>query len=675
MKVDRKRYGTLVKTILFGLQGIFAVSLAVFIVLLQSCINQNMLNLGDLGNSEFVESGYFERTFNTQTNNVLDYVKMRIKYETDGRFDETLAREDGAQESEINLYKKYLNQFDNGSSNLYYWVGREDGTHIYTNMETDLSEERAYAWAEDLGAYLYYDSSAYYFDTNVGGMENAYYRDMQKYNNLQFDNVKIIIGVDKTFQYEDDFAIARKEFNKLFPWARMSMLLIVISGIGWLFCLCYLTVAAGRRRDDKELHLARFDKAKTELVIALMMAGLAGIVGLAMKVRTQNFNTSGTMIIAGSLTFVADMVFMAFYLSLARRVKAEKFWENSLSCWCLNGLKEFLKERYMSGKLVVYFCCLAAVSLFLGYLAFGKGYIWSYAAIAVVIFCVFIYLSKWISSRRRIQEGIRQITEGNLDYKLELKEYSGTERELAEGVNHIAEGLSKAIHESVRDERMKANMITNVSHDLKTPLTAIVNYVGLLKRENIQNENAVQYIEVLEQKALRLKSLMEDLVEVSKISSGNLTLHMDEIDFVELIRQTGGEFNERLEERGLNVISKFPNESIMIFADGKQLWRVIGNLYNNVGKYAMPNTRVYAEIYKQDEWVIFSIKNISEDLVSMPARELTERFVRGDTARTTEGSGLGLSIAKTLTELMNGRFEVSMDADLFCAEVKFRRLV
>ena len=147
---------------------------------------------------------------------------------------------------------------------------------------------------------------------------------------------------------------------------------------------------------------------------------------------------------------------------------------------------------------------------------------------------------------------------------------------------------------------------------------------------------------------------------------------MDEIDFVELVRQTGGEYNEKMEQKDLNVISKFPNEPMMIRADGRQLWRVIGNLYNNAGKYAMPNTRVYAEIEKADGWVIFTMKNISEDFVSLPAAELTERFVRGDTARTTEGSGLGLSIAKTLTELMGGRFEISMDADLFCAEVKFR---
>lgn len=671
---DRKRYATLVKAILFGLQGFFAVGLAVFVILLQSCINQNMLNLGDLSNSSFVDSGYFEKTFNRQASNVLEYLQLRMRFETNGEYDPQRAEKAGASEEEINLYKKYFNQYETGSSNLYYWLGTESGECMYTNLDAREGEEAALEDVRELGKYLYYDSTTFYFESNVGGMEKSYYRNMREYNSLQKENIQLIIGVDTNFSYSDDFSVAKMEFDKLYPWAKLSVMYIIIFGAGWLFCLCYLSVAAGRRREDRQIHLYRFDRIKTEVVCAIMVIGMSFIMQLAMRVHGQDYSTSGRMIVAGTLVFLADVIFMGLYLCLVRKVKSESFWENSVVNWCATGLRAFLKERYMSGKLLGYFILLTAASLTLGYLAFARGFAWAYVLIAVLILCVFVFLAKWIGSRRRILEGIRHITDGELEYKLNLEEFSmnGTEQELAEGINHIAEGLSKAIHESVRDERMKANMITNVSHDLKTPLTAIINYVGLLKREKIENENAVRYIDVLEQKALRLKSLMEDLVEVSKISSGNITLHMDEIDFVELVRQTGGEYNEKMEQKDLNVISKFPNEPMMIWADGRQLWRVIGNLYNNAGKYAMPNTRVYAEIEKADGWVIFTMKNISEDFVSLPAAELTERFVRGDTARTTEGSGLGLSIAKTLTELMGGRFEISMDADLFCAEVKFR---
>lgn len=219
---------------------------------------------------------------------------------------------------------------------------------------------------------------------------------------------------------------------------------------------------------------------------------------------------------------------------------------------------------------------------------------------------------------------------------------------------------------------MKANMITNISHDIKTPLTSIINYIGLLRREEIENPNVQTYIEVLEQKAMRLKQLMEDLVEVSRISSGNITLQMTDIDLLELVRQTGGEFNERLEQKGLNVISKFPKDPIMIYADGRQLWRVIGNLYNNVAKYAMPDTRVYVEVERKGYEASFSIKNISEVMLKVDADTLAERFVRGDESRSTEGSGLGLSISKMLTELMGGRFEIELDDDLFRVKVTFR---
>lgn len=684
MNTGRKRYSTLVKSILFSLQSIFAISLAVFVVLLQSCVNQNMLNLGDLSNSSFVDSGYFEKIMDAQTQNILDYLELRVKLETDGRYDGERAKEQKVEEEDINLYKKYVNQYENGSTNLYYWLGSQEEGCLYTNMQTQdgenaypdekgyvVNETKAWEWAQSLGKYLYFDSESFYFDSNIGGIEKSYYRNMKAYSDLTDGKLILIVAVDQTFPFEDDFSVAQKEFNKLYPWAKTSVIFIVVSGIGWLFCLCYLTVTAGRREQDRENHIYSFDKIKTEVCGAMLIIAEAGVAELAFKVSRQNYETPGKMIVSGTLAFLASVIFMCFYLSFVRRVKADIFWNNSLINWFAQGIRQFFRERYMSGKMVAVYWVAAAVCLTLAFLAFGCGMIWAYVLIAIIVVGVFVYFSRWEANRKKIQDGIRRITEGELDYKLDLKEFGGGEKILAEGLNHIAEGLANATSESVRDERMKANMITNVSHDLKTPLTAIINYVGLLKREEIDNENAKQYIEVLDQKAMRLKSLMEDLVEVSRISSGNISLQMDEIDLVELVRQTGGEFNERLEEKGLTVISKFPNEPMMIYADGRQTWRIIGNLYSNVAKYAMPNTRVYVEIAREKNRVVFSVKNISDELVSVPADDLTERFVRGDKARTTEGSGLGLSIAKTLTELMNGIFHVSMDADLFCVEVKF----
>lgn len=252
----------------------------------------------------------------------------------------------------------------------------------------------------------------------------------------------------------------------------------------------------------------------------------------------------------------------------------------------------------------------------------------------------------------RIQEALEAISEGALDTTLNVNEFHGQQKKVAEAVNHIRQGLMSSVNESLKNEKLKADLITNVSHDIKTPLTSIVNYVDLLKRENLENENAKYYIHVLEEKSQRLKQLTEDLVETSKITSGNVKLNMQKLDLVELLYQTGGEFNERFESRNLTIVTKIPSEQIFIYADGRQLYRSIENLYTNAAKYALENTRVYVELEKADKKAVFTIKNVSKnelDIVSNGNVDLTERFVRGERSRTTEGSGLGLSIAKNLS--------------------------
>ena len=276
--------------------------------------------------------------------------------------------------------------------------------------------------------------------------------------------------------------------------------------------------------------------------------------------------------------------------------------------------------------------------------------------------------------RFEIQEAIEAIASGALDTKLNVEEFHGQERELAGAVNNIRAGLSDAIMDRIRNERMKADLITNVSHDIKTPLTSIVNYVDLLKRENLENENARHYIRILDEKSQRLKQLTEDLVEASKISSGNIKLDIQTIDLVELLYQTGGEFNERFEARDLTIVTKLPHNSVMIKADGRQLYRAIENLYTNAAKYALENTRVYVELDVDKDHAIFTIKNVSKTpLVAQEegGKDLTARFVRGEESRTTEGSGLGLSIAKNLTNLMGGEFDITVDGDLFVATITF----
>jgi signal transduction histidine kinase len=398
--------------------------------------------------------------------------------------------------------------------------------------------------------------------------------------------------------------------------------------------LAYLTGISGRRsQEDPQVYLGVIDWIYTDVLFLLF----GGFVFLALycgrRLARMEFEFSGLLVTAGTLGYLTDVVFLIFYLSIVRRAKDNSLLTHSL----LYRFFVFVRRVATSRK--------------------------------NPLLC-----TRRVQERDEIQQAIEAIAAGAIDTKLREEDFHGQERDLAAAVNHIREGLSDALTESVKNERMKADLITNVSHDIKTPLTSIVNYVDLLKRENLENETARNYIRILDEKSQRLKQLTEDLVEASKISSGNIKLDIRPIDFVELIYQTGGEFNERFEARELTIVTKLPHRSVMVQADGRQLYRAIENLYTNAAKYALERTRVYVELEVEDGIATFSIKNVSKRPLPEKTQEgmdLTARFVRGDESRTTEGSGLGLSIAKNLTTLMGGEFSIKVDGDLFIAVIAF----
>ena len=245
-------------------------------------------------------------------------------------------------------------------------------------------------------------------------------------------------------------------------------------------------------------------------------------------------------------------------------------------------------------------------------------------------------------------DGLKKISDGELQYKIKTDTLTGKQKVMAEYINNIGSGLDAAVENSLKKERMQTELITNVSHDLKTPLTSIINYVDLMKRENPTDPKIQEYLRILDEKSQRLKVLTEDVVEASKASTGNIKLEMNDIDFVEMVQQVIGEFEEKFQEKNLTMMVHFTDV-----------------------KYAMEGTRVYAEISNRNKKVTFSLKNISAQPLNISADELTERFIRGDVARNTEGSGLGLSIAKSLTELQGGEFKLYLDGDLFKVMITF----
>jgi signal transduction histidine kinase len=271
---------------------------------------------------------------------------------------------------------------------------------------------------------------------------------------------------------------------------------------------------------------------------------------------------------------------------------------------------------------------------------------------------------------RRLKKGAESIAAGDYDAKVSLRHLLWDFKSSADTLNHIQDGMSAAVDSRTRSERLKTELITNVSHDLKTPLTSIVSYVDLLKQEPVGSEAAGEYLEVLDRQSARLKKLIEDLVEASKASTGNITVSGSALDLSMLLGQALGEYTQRLENAGLTPVLRAPEEACMVWADGRLLWRVFDNLLGNIVKYALPGTRVYLTLDVAEN-VTVTFRNISREPLEVSAQDLMERFVRGDASRHTEGSGLGLSIARSLTESMGGSFQLEIDGDLFKALVQF----
>lgn len=410
--------------------------------------------------------------------------------------------------------------------------------------------------------------------------------------------------------------------------------LAIVGMVGSFVTLSYMANTSGRRsEDDYTIYYRKIDKIYSDIFLLVFMLFIIGIVKVISGVKNQNFEFASLLITVGTLTYILDLGFIVFYTSIVRRIK--------------------------------------------GNILFTHSFIYKIWEILLQFVCGNRFHTQKTREIMKIQQALELISTGALDTKLDLSEFHGQEKEVAEAVNHIRDGLMESVNESLKNEKLKADLITNVSHDIKTPLTSIVNYVDLLKRENLGNENARNYIRILDEKSQRLKQLTEDLVETSKITSGNVKLDMQKIDMVELLYQTGGEFNERFEARNLTIVTKIPNKSMYIYADGRQLYRSLENLYTNAAKYALENTRVYVELSNNDNKAVFTIKNVSKnelDIVSDGKVDLTERFVRGEKSRTTEGSGLGLSIAKNLTTLMGGKFEINVDGDLFIATIEYEMI-
>lgn len=446
----------------------------------------------------------------------------------------------------------------------------------------------------------------------------------------------------------------------------------------------YLIISIGRTKGRKNVDLNDFDKLFIEIVVAVG-AGIAVGVIILLSELLFYFDNLGYQFLWSCLVtgyLVLYTVIAATGTTIIKRIKAKTLIRDSiigrllkwifklLKALCIkikNGFNKIIESWSISKLLIIYTTIYVAVMIMLIVMLDGIGVILD----VIITFYLLYKLIERISCLERIEKHLKRMYEGNYSEKLVARDFTKEFQKTVIHINDISNGFERAIQKGIKSEKLKTELITNVSHDIKTPLTSIINYVDLLKKENIRDEKVKEYIEVLDNKSQRLKKLTEDLVEASKASSGNVKLDMRKIKLTELIKQSIGEFEDKFESKNLEIVANYPKQDVYILADNRYLYRVIENLFGNISKYALDKSRVYIDIIKEEKSVIVTIKNISKDSLNISPDELMQRFVRGDKSRTTEGSGLGLSISKSLTELQKGKFDLEVDGDLFKVRLEF----
>ncbi len=483
---------------------------------------------------------------------------------------------------------------------------------------------------------------------------------------FQGENERVTIAVNLSYPAGDELRRDYLLYQKRKP---MVILALTCGGIALALLVVLFVMGihtTGRADRHTCLKLKGFDLIPTEIALGLcLVAALSWYYLGRMLLRTRvPYERRSAWIVL--MAIVEYEIILASILSMVRRIRSRKLWSTSVTCMAIRVSSQVLEARAASTRIMIAY----VVSIFLNFVFLRYFGMIGVVSAIVLDLALLLYLLRDRLGKLSVRAGLRELSKGKLDYRIDTGSLTGDSLEMAQAVNEMGDGLQEAVDTMVRSERLKAELITNLSHDLKTPLTSIINYVDLLKRENPENERQRQYIEVLERKSMRLKSLITDLIDVSRISSGNVELHMAKLDLRPMVQMAAGEFEDRFEQIPLTVQME-AKKSLPVMADGDMLWRVFDNLLGNIAKYAKPGSVVKIRIYEEDGTAVCLFENESKDTLSKSGQELQERFVRGDVSRSSEGSGLGLSIAGSLTQLMGGTFQVETTPDIFRAIIRF----
>ncbi len=618
------------------------------------------------------------------------------------------------QTAATDLYENYdsyqrISKKFSEDSNLKYFMLDENGKLLFSNFTIREDEIGAMQKAfKGSNSYIVYDYAKNQIQChNIGTYSEIATKSLFHAYSYQFpEGGKLYLTVqDKDAEYFESYhtagsyAVARSGYDQL---AGFGLQNVIAAGVFLILAALFLVVYIVRIPRKEPEGLSGFDRWYTEIA-----AGIAVFIEVALFLGTtlladlmiyepglptvgylRKRECMALLMISAAVLYALFLVFLG---SLVRRIKAHTLIRGSLTytafAWIKRKIKKIgiffrnafltlLNEKDFGIRVVLPLTCYVLLNIIFVLVLHIFG------AFLVIFMHVILlrFLYKENQAGKSIIEGITRICDGDLTYQIDTKKLVGDNKILAENVNQIGNAIEKAVRTSMKDERLKADLITNVSHDIKTPLTSIINYVDLLKRENIQGERAQEYLRILDEKSQRLKQLTLDLVEASKISSGNIVIEKTRLNVEELLQQAIGEYQEKLEERQLTVITSVGAQNVqasplIISADPRHMWRILDNLLGNICKYALAGTRVYVDaLQNEKQQVELVIKNISAGPLSVSSEELQQRFVRGDASRSSEGSGLGLSIARNLTLAQGGSFDIVLDGDLFKVLLGFPRL-
>lgn len=447
-----------------------------------------------------------------------------------------------------------------------------------------------------------------------------------------------------------------------------------IAGITALACFVFLLCSAAHRSGTEDCVLLRQDKMPYDLYLPSAILLGTGLCAMLVECVAYELNTVKAVAAALIMACLAG-VFMALCMTTAARIKTGTLFKNTLIYRLCTGVgmgaSSMLSSISGAWRFSLAFAGYLLINALLSYRFFTRGGFFTFLILLAINGGALYLLLNMIRQMRTLSAAGQAMANGDLSYCVDTSDMKREFREHGENLNSIGRGMAIAVNERMKSERFKTELITNVSHDLKTPLTSIVTYIDLLQKEDIQDEKAKEYIDTIARQSKKLKKLTEDLIDASKASSGALNVNMERVNISELLRQSSAEYGERMEAVNITPVVNMPEEDIYVRADGRLLWRVVENLLQNICKHGMPGTRAYLEARTENGRAVVSFKNISQQQLNIPVEELLERFVQGDESRSRGGSGLGLSIAESLTELMKGKLKLSLDGDLFKVELWF----